>query len=163
MAGSPLPPTFLRLVPGRSACAPCAGELLDAPVIEEVFGARCARLNHTNGMFTLVPLRAALLAPTCAQDAAASLQELRRQYDAASASYRELGERFQRAMADRSSSGDGSGHPRRPQLQLLSGTCVGCAPFPRPECAQAAYDRSGRDGWPDAVGVGAGTGHGGEL
>lgn len=142
----------LAFVPCLLHCPSIPGDVLDGHVIEQLFHARCARLNHTNGMFTLVPLRAALLAAPCEHSASATLQALRREYDQAKASYRTLGRRFQQAMAARNSGsngGSGGGSDgQQPQLQLLAGACVGCKPFPRPECEEAGYDRSGRDGWP---------------
>jgi hypothetical protein len=117
-----------------AASAAAAGDILDASVIEEVFTASCGHVDHTNGMFTMVPLQAALQMLPCGGDAAtaAALRSEQQRFNSIKAKYAELGRVFQERMA--AAGGGTSG------IQLLAKACVDCKPYPRQECVRPAYD-----------------------
>lgn len=111
-----------------------AGDILDAVVIEEVFTASCGHVDHTNGMFTMIPVQAALQMLPCGNDKsiAAALRSEQQRFDNIKEKYAELGRVFQERMAAAGSGGSG--------IQLLAKACVGCKPYPRQECVRPGYD-----------------------
>jgi hypothetical protein len=111
-----------------------AGDILDASVIEEVFTASCGHVDHTNGMFTMVPLQAALQMQPCDNSPAiaAALRSEQQRFNSIKHKYAELGRVFQERMA--AAGGGTSG------IQLLAKACVNCKPYPRPECTRQVYD-----------------------
>jgi hypothetical protein len=103
-------------------------------VIEEVFTASCGHVDHTNGMFTMIPVQAVLQMKPCGNDAAvaAALQSEQQRFNSIKLQYAELGRVFQERMT--SGGGGTSG------IQLLAKACVDCKPYPRQECVRQGYD-----------------------
>eukprot|EP00775_Hariotina_reticulata_P007558 gene7558-7766_t len=106
-----------------------AGDILDVTVIEEVFNTECGLINHTNGMYTIVPVRAMLLMQPCDANAtiAVALKAAQARYAGIVEKYKQLGRTFQERMSAAGGASD---------VQLMASACTGCAPFPRPACPQ---------------------------